>query len=145
MIFSQIFNTINEGIVILDKNLKVFKWNNWMSMHSGVSGEEIIGKTIHEFFPRLNAPWFLSNCKSIFNFGHFASGQRLPAGSRAADSAAYSRPADGTGPCTDLAAADTRLPDQHPTPHALAYSTHRHGDGHPAGRSRHLPARTRRR
>ncbi len=72
MIFSQMFDMLDVGIVILDSELKVYKWNRWMSTHSKLPPEKIVGKSLFDFFPDLNTPWFLRNCKSVFTFGNFA-------------------------------------------------------------------------
>jgi len=72
MIFSQMFDMLDVGIVILDSDLNVYKWNRWMATHSKISPEKIVGKSLFEFFPDLNTPWFLRNCKSVFTFGNFA-------------------------------------------------------------------------
>jgi len=72
MIFSQMFDMLDVGIVILDSELNVFKWNRWMATHSKIPPEKIVGKSLFEFFPDLNTPWFLRNCKSVFTFGNFA-------------------------------------------------------------------------
>ncbi|MBW1899060.1 MAG: diguanylate cyclase [Deltaproteobacteria bacterium] len=72
MIFSQIFDMLDVGIVILDRDLNVFKWNRWMTTHSKIHPEDVIGKPLFDFFPDLNTPWFLRNCKSVFAFGNFA-------------------------------------------------------------------------
>ncbi|MBF0099949.1 MAG: diguanylate cyclase [Desulfobacterales bacterium] len=72
MIFEQIFNMVNVGIVILDRDLNVRQWNRWMETHSKISGNEIIGKSIFHFFPSLDAPWFKRNCKSVLAFGNFS-------------------------------------------------------------------------
>jgi diguanylate cyclase (GGDEF)-like protein len=63
---------LDVGIVILDRDLNVFKWNRWMATHSKIQPEDIIGKPLFNFFPDLNTPWFLRNCKSVFAFGNFA-------------------------------------------------------------------------
>lgn len=72
MIFSQIFDMLDAGIVILDKELLVFKWNRWMATHSHIPSEKITGQSLFNFYPDLNVPWFLRNCKSVFTFGNFA-------------------------------------------------------------------------
>ncbi len=72
MIFSQIFDMVNIGIVILDKDLKVCKWNRWMEIHSKIPREKIVGKSVFTFFPDLNTPRFLRNFKSVVTFGNFA-------------------------------------------------------------------------
>ena len=71
MIFNQIFDAINIGLVIIDNDLKVYKWNRWMQVHSGIDAEKIIGAHIFETFPGLNTPKFLRSCKSVFSFGNF--------------------------------------------------------------------------
>lgn len=69
---SQIFNTVNIGLVILDRNLRVQEWNRWMTQQSGVAEKEILGASILEFFPSLDSPVFNRNCKSVLTFGNFA-------------------------------------------------------------------------
>jgi len=71
MIFNQIFDAINMGLVILDRDLKVQKWNRWMEVHSGITEEKITGVSIFETFPDLNNPKFHRSCKSVFAFGNF--------------------------------------------------------------------------
>lgn len=71
MIFNQIFNAINIGLVILDRDLKVQKWNRWMEIHSGIAEDKIIGSSVIEIFPNLNNPKFNRSCKSVFSFGNF--------------------------------------------------------------------------
>ncbi len=72
MIFAQIFDMLDVGIVILDRDLNVFKWNRWMAVHSRIPSEEIVGKALFSFYPELNIPSFVRNCKSVFTFGNFA-------------------------------------------------------------------------
>lgn len=71
MIFDQIFDAINIGLVILDKDLKVHKWNRWMEIHSGMAEDKLVGSSVLELFPNLNTPTFKRNCKSVFSFGNF--------------------------------------------------------------------------
>ncbi|MEW6602649.1 MAG: diguanylate cyclase [Nitrospirota bacterium] len=71
MIFSQIIDAINIGLVILDRDLKIQKWNRWMEVHSGIAQEKIVGQSIFDTFPNLNNPTFHRSCKSVFSFGNF--------------------------------------------------------------------------
>lgn len=70
MILNQIFDALNVGIVILDKELKVYKWNRWMEIHSSIPAEDIIDSSIFDLFPDLNNAKFKRNCKSVFKFGN---------------------------------------------------------------------------
>jgi len=71
MILNQVFDAINIGIVILDREMKVRKWNRWMEIHSGIDADKIEDSSIYDFFPALETPKFVRNCKSVFSFGNF--------------------------------------------------------------------------
>jgi diguanylate cyclase (GGDEF)-like protein len=71
MIHQQIFNAINLGIIILDRDLKIQEWNRWMDVHSGRTAESLKNVSILEAFPHLNNPKFIRSCKSVFTFGNF--------------------------------------------------------------------------
>ena len=68
----QIFDTVNIGLVVMDKDLKVTQWNRWMHQHSGIASEQIVGGSIFEHFPALDSPRFLRNCKAVLAFGNFS-------------------------------------------------------------------------
>ena len=70
MILNQIFDALNLGIIILDRDLKIYRWNRWMEIHSGTMSEDIIDSPILEIFPGLNTPKFNRSCKSVFKFGN---------------------------------------------------------------------------
>jgi len=72
MVFAQIFNMVNAGIVILDAGLKVYKWNRWLEIHSRIPAENIVGESLLSFFPNLNTSWFLRNTKLVFTFGNYS-------------------------------------------------------------------------
>lgn len=72
MIFNQISDMINLGLVVLDEDLKVHFWNRWMAQHSGIDPDRITGQRLFDFFPDLDEPNFLRNCRTVFAFGNFA-------------------------------------------------------------------------
>lgn len=69
---AQIFNTVNIGLVILDRELNVVHWNRWMEIQSGIKADAILGAPLFDHFPTLNNPYFLKNCKSVLTFGSFS-------------------------------------------------------------------------
>ena len=71
MMLKQIFDAIDIGIVILDRDLKVQGWNRWMEMHSGIPADQIKNTAIFDTFSCLNNPKFTRSCKSVFLFGNF--------------------------------------------------------------------------
>ncbi len=70
MILNQVFDEINIGLVILDRDMKVQKWNRWMELHSGFGADRIVGSSIFDYFPDLNNKKFHRSCKSVFSFGN---------------------------------------------------------------------------
>lgn len=71
MIFRQLFDLLDAGIVILDGDLKVYKWNKWMELHSNIPADQIIGHSIFDFFPNLNNQSFSRSLKYVLNFGNY--------------------------------------------------------------------------
>lgn len=72
MNFAQIFDMINIGSVVLDKDFNVCHWNHWMETHSGITEDRILGTSILEAFPNLNFQGFKRNFKSVFSFGNLS-------------------------------------------------------------------------
>ena len=71
VIFSQVFDMVDIGLVILDRDLCVRYWNRWMQLHSSIQPDQITGSPVCDVFPNLNRPRFLNNCKAVFAFGNF--------------------------------------------------------------------------
>lgn len=69
---TQVFDTVNFGLVVLDRDIKIQYWNRWMAMHSGIPSNQIIAEPLFDFFPHLNTPGFNKNCKAVLSFGNFA-------------------------------------------------------------------------
>jgi len=69
---SQILDSVNLGLVILDTQLRVRYWNRWMETHSGIPAEQLVGSSLFDFFPSLNTPRFQRSCKSVLTFGNFS-------------------------------------------------------------------------
>ncbi|HEX2966926.1 MAG TPA: sensor domain-containing diguanylate cyclase [Syntrophorhabdaceae bacterium] len=71
MIIDQLFDLLDMGIVVLDEDLIVHKWNTWMELHSNIPANQIIGRPIFEYFPHLDNPVFLRSLKYVKNFGNY--------------------------------------------------------------------------
>ena len=68
--YAQIFHTIDVGLVMLDKDLRVQQWSRWMEQHSSIPFHKIIGRPLFDFFPELDHPRFLMNFKMVVKFGN---------------------------------------------------------------------------
>lgn len=71
MNFSQVFDMVDIGLVILDKDLHVRHWNRWMHLHSGIDPGSITGSIVFDTFPNLKHPRFINKCKAVLTFGNF--------------------------------------------------------------------------
>ena len=49
-----IFNTIDNGIIILDDNLNIIFWNKWCELQTKIDSNDIVGKNICEQFNNIN-------------------------------------------------------------------------------------------
>ncbi|GGI69388.1 diguanylate cyclase [Shewanella hanedai] len=58
--------TIEVGLVVLDKNFDIQLWNGFMENHSGVSPNSIKGKNLFDQFEGLPANWLKQKMESVF-------------------------------------------------------------------------------
>lgn len=58
--------TIDAGLVVLDKDLKVQLWNDFMSNHSGTSARDMQDTPLFSHFPELPEAWLRSKIESVF-------------------------------------------------------------------------------
>lgn len=52
--FDFICNTVDNGVIILDKELNVYFWNNWLESRTNIKADEIIKNNLIDFFPEIN-------------------------------------------------------------------------------------------
>jgi len=70
--FAQIIQSLNLGIVILDRDLRIVFWNRWMEEHSRMSRSDVLGRGIMELFPELKGKGFHWKSRSVFKLGNYA-------------------------------------------------------------------------
>lgn len=68
-ILYDILDNINEGIIILDEDLKILFWNSHMECLTHINGEEVINSCIYEVIPSLNKGYFNETINSVLNDG----------------------------------------------------------------------------
>ncbi len=60
-----IFNTVNNGIIILDEDLNVKAWNKWLEIFTKVKEKDIIGKSLCQYFPYINEKKLRRKAKTV--------------------------------------------------------------------------------
>lgn len=67
-----IVDRVNVGVVVLNKEMEVLLWNNFMELNSGYSSDDMIGKNLFESFSDLPKKWLEKKIKSVFILKNFA-------------------------------------------------------------------------
>lgn len=67
-----IIKWVHVGIFVVNKEMEVTLWNNFMANHSGRSAGEVIGKNLFECFPELPKVWLGKKIQGVFLLKNFA-------------------------------------------------------------------------
>lgn len=67
-----IVDRVNVGVFVVDREMNLVLWNNFMALHSGRSAEEVIGRNLFEAFPELPQKWLHKKIQSVFILKNFA-------------------------------------------------------------------------
>jgi diguanylate cyclase (GGDEF)-like protein len=67
-----IIDRLNIGIFMVDRQMKVILWNQFMAVHSGLDATQVVGRNLFEIFPELPRRWLEKKIESVFILGNFA-------------------------------------------------------------------------
>lgn len=62
----DMLQTVDVGIVVLDRNFNVVVWNAFMESHSGLLPSDVREHNLFDLFPEVDQPWFIKKCRPIF-------------------------------------------------------------------------------
>ncbi len=62
----DMFNTVDVGLIVLDRDYKVCIWNGFMENHSGLLPSAVKDKIVFDLFPSLDEQWFRSKTEAVF-------------------------------------------------------------------------------
>jgi len=62
----DMLQSIDVGLIVLDKSYRVKVWNSFMENHSGVSPAIIKEKVLFDIFPSIPENWFRQKIESVF-------------------------------------------------------------------------------
>jgi diguanylate cyclase (GGDEF)-like protein len=60
-----IFNTVNNGIIILDEDLNVLAWNKWLEIFTKIKEKDILNKNLCKYFPYINEKKLKRKAKTV--------------------------------------------------------------------------------
>lgn len=62
----DMLQSIDVGLVVLDKDFNIQVWNNFMENHSGLKSAQSLGNNLLNLFPEISSDWFKRKVKSVF-------------------------------------------------------------------------------
>lgn len=62
----DMLQTIDVGLVVVDRDYTIKLWNGFMANHSGMSPTRAVGGNLFELFPDIPQDWFKRKAESVF-------------------------------------------------------------------------------
>jgi len=53
-----VFDSLENGTMIVDENCTVWAWNKWLEINTAITSEHIIGKNLEDFYPEIDYKGF---------------------------------------------------------------------------------------
>lgn len=60
----QLLDTLDAGLVVIDREYHVCAWNSFMQNYSGINAESIMGKSLFDSYPELPESWLRAKLES---------------------------------------------------------------------------------
>jgi diguanylate cyclase (GGDEF)-like protein len=61
----DLLDSIDVGLMVLDRDFHVHVWNGFMTSHSGQGAERVVGKSLFAVFPSVPKAWFQRKVESV--------------------------------------------------------------------------------
>ncbi|WP_108650544.1 PAS domain-containing protein [Dongshaea marina] len=76
----NIIQTIDVGLMVLDRDYKIQIWNGFMESHSGQLSVDIKDRNLFEQFPEIDEQWFKRKAELVFklNIRGFTTWEQKP-------------------------------------------------------------------
>ncbi len=62
----DMLQSVDVGIVVLDRAFEIKVWNGFMESHSGMLPSDVRDKSLFELYPSIQRYWFAQKCKPVF-------------------------------------------------------------------------------
>lgn len=62
----DMLQTVDVGIVVLDRNYDIRVWNAFMESHSGMLPSDVRDQNLFKLFPEVDVDWLKNKCRPIF-------------------------------------------------------------------------------
>ena len=68
-VFGPVFDTVDIGLVVIDREGSVVGWNDWMARISRRPAQEVLGKSFYDVFPEVQSTRLRSVIEDAFQVG----------------------------------------------------------------------------
>lgn len=68
-VFFDILNNVSEGIIILDENLEILHWNNYMELITKANYQSVAGRIIYDVLPNFNKNYLKNAISDVLHTG----------------------------------------------------------------------------
>lgn len=65
----EIVQSMDVGIIVIDRDYRVEVWNGFIEHHSGHKPSEVTGQSLFELFPEIDRDWFVRKVESVALLG----------------------------------------------------------------------------
>lgn len=65
----DIVQSIDVGVVVLDRDYRIQAWNSFMENHSGRNASQVARQSLFELFPEIDRPWFAHKVETAVMLG----------------------------------------------------------------------------
>jgi PAS domain-containing protein len=62
----DMLQTVDVGLVVLNRKFEINLWNGFMESHSGLLPSQVRGKSLFALFPEVNEGWFRNKARPVF-------------------------------------------------------------------------------
>lgn len=64
---NTLFNSIEVGIVVLNRSFEISVWNPFMENHSSKTAQQVCGQSLFTHFPEVDEKWFKAKAEPVFD------------------------------------------------------------------------------
>jgi PAS domain S-box-containing protein len=68
-VFGPVFDTVDIGLVVIDREAGIVGWNDWMARISRRPAEEVVGQSLYDVFPEVRSTRLPSVIEDAFQVG----------------------------------------------------------------------------
>lgn len=62
----EMFQNLDVGLVVLDRDYRVAVWNSFMENHSGLRPDDVVGQDLFQLFPDIPEEWLRHKAEAVF-------------------------------------------------------------------------------